>query len=162
MNESCLFCKWKITQPNVNTSVVLLCVQLWLIMNRNICVCRSQFLLYLGASGLHKTCFTLPQQPRVNGFTPPLNFPVTWEQREEFYFQHTEDSGKQLSLTQWTVMWIENNSLCNRCHALTTKGNQVGKASKWFWVGVCNMRLRFCLYICVCYYTDQINIFSVV
>lgn len=34
---------------------------------------------HLGAKGLHRTYSTLPQHPRVKGFTPPRNFPVTWE-----------------------------------------------------------------------------------
>lgn len=34
---------------------------------------------YLGAKGLHSTCSTFPQHPRVKGFTPPRNFPVTWK-----------------------------------------------------------------------------------
>lgn len=34
--------------------------------------------MYLGACDLHRTLETFFQQPLVNGFTPPLNFPVTW------------------------------------------------------------------------------------
>lgn len=32
---------------------------------------------YLGANGLQSTCSTFPQHPRVKGFTPPRNLPVT-------------------------------------------------------------------------------------
>lgn len=34
---------------------------------------------YLGAKGLQSTCSTFPQHPRVKGFTPPRNLPVTWK-----------------------------------------------------------------------------------
>ncbi len=63
--------------------VCCLCVGVWweCVCERcvwSVCVCVwcecvwGSSCSLLEASGLHKTCFTLPQQPRVNGFTHPL------------------------------------------------------------------------------------------
>ena len=46
-------------------------------------VSGAEVLMDLGAWELHSTWDTFLEQPLVNGFTPPLNFPVTCRDVQE-------------------------------------------------------------------------------
>lgn len=51
--------------------------------------------LYLGVIGLHRTNSTLPQQPRVKGFSPPWNF----------LFICNENFSTSAALDFWPITW---------------------------------------------------------
>lgn len=64
---------------------------------------------YLGAKGLQSTCSTFPQHPRVKGFTPPRNLPVTWK--------HIQDIAQTSGYTE--VIIQPSESQAQACLALT-------------------------------------------
>lgn len=65
-----------------------------------------EYLSYLGAKGLQSTCSTFPQHPRVKGFTPPRNLPVTWKCIEDRPLAiEKSSSNPEKAKNKHTLLW---------------------------------------------------------